>query len=83
MIRGTSADVADTLRLLGADWIFTQEEFANVIKGPHKLPLAKLALNYVGGESCLLISQALEPNGNLITYGMIKRDLHKIQPLFR
>ncbi|KAH7729502.1 Protein Y48A6B.9 a [Aphelenchoides avenae] len=59
------------LRELGADYVFTEDEFhkdARKIIAGLNAPL-RLALNGVGGRSALLISAALNYGGTLITYG--------------
>ncbi|CAI5443969.1 unnamed protein product [Caenorhabditis angaria] len=64
---------------LGADHVFTEEEFAKgareFIKTLPSRP--KLALNGVGGRSVLQISSVLERGGMCITYGGMSKKAHE------
>uniref|UniRef100_A0AC34QTR6 Enoyl reductase (ER) domain-containing protein n=1 Tax=Panagrolaimus sp. JU765 TaxID=591449 RepID=A0AC34QTR6_9BILA len=57
------------LKTLGADHVFTEEEFRKVGRKVAEEYDIKLALNGVGGRSALAISSALSPGGTMVTYG--------------
>uniref|UniRef100_A0A1I8A949 Enoyl-[acyl-carrier-protein] reductase, mitochondrial n=1 Tax=Steinernema glaseri TaxID=37863 RepID=A0A1I8A949_9BILA len=63
------------LKNIGADYVFTEEEFAkdNVkfIQTLHAPP--KLALNGVGGRSAMVICAALCHGGTVVTYGAMSK----------
>lgn len=57
------------LKDLGADIVYTEEEFRKVGRKVANEYDIKLALNGVGGRSALAISSALVPGGSMVTYG--------------
>jgi trans-2-enoyl-CoA reductase len=54
------------LQAIGADYVVTQEELTELLK---RVAAPKLALDCVGGKSTVALSDALAPNGTLVTYG--------------
>uniref|UniRef100_A0A914BYU9 Enoyl-[acyl-carrier-protein] reductase, mitochondrial n=1 Tax=Acrobeloides nanus TaxID=290746 RepID=A0A914BYU9_9BILA len=73
-------ELKNELRQLGADFVFTEEEFRNDGK-KFLTSLGKpirLAINGVGDRSCLAISSALSAGGTLITYGGMSKKSHLI-----
>uniref|UniRef100_A0A914BYU8 Enoyl-[acyl-carrier-protein] reductase, mitochondrial n=1 Tax=Acrobeloides nanus TaxID=290746 RepID=A0A914BYU8_9BILA len=73
-------ELKNELRQLGADFVFTEEEFRNDGK-KFLTSLSKpirLAINGVGDRSCLAISSALSAGGTLITYGGMSKKSHLI-----
>ncbi|CAB3403380.1 unnamed protein product [Caenorhabditis bovis] len=64
---------------IGADHVFTEEEFAaNGRKFVKSLKIApKLALNGVGGKSVLQISSTLGRGGTCVTYGGMSKKAHE------
>lgn len=64
---------------IGADHVFTEEEFKETsrefLKSINVRPM--LALNGVGGKSALQISSALERGGTCITYGGMSKKAHE------
>ncbi|OZC05131.1 GroES-like protein [Onchocerca flexuosa] len=65
--RSNFAEVADELKMLGADYVLTENELLKEIKT--KANSARLALNCVGGRSTLLLINCLENDGVMVTYG--------------
>jgi len=62
------------LRQLGADHVFTEEQFRQWSTQGLKTCKPRLALNGVGGRSALIISSALDNGSTMVTYGgMSKR----------
>ncbi|KAI1726711.1 zinc-binding dehydrogenase domain-containing protein [Ditylenchus destructor] len=64
--RDNIQDLKNELISLGAGEVYTEEEFAKVSK---TLSAVNLALNCVGGRSCLNLARVLAPGGCLVTYG--------------
>ncbi|CAP31999.1 Protein CBG13163, partial [Caenorhabditis briggsae] len=64
---------------IGADHVFTEEEFKQTskefVKSIKSRP--KLALNGVGGKSALQISSVLERGGTCVTYGGMSKKAHE------
>ncbi|CAL2036577.1 unnamed protein product [Caenorhabditis brenneri] len=64
---------------IGADHVFTEEEFKSTskkfLKSINSRP--KLALNGVGGKSALQISSVLERGGTCVTYGGMSKKTHE------
>ncbi|CAO4369541.1 unnamed protein product [Caenorhabditis nigoni] len=64
---------------IGADHVFTEEEFKETskefLKSIKSRP--KLALNGVGGKSALQISSVLERGGTCVTYGGMSKKAHE------
>lgn len=64
---------------IGADHVFTEEEFKSTskrfLKSINSRP--KLALNGVGGKSALQISSVLERGGTCVTYGGMSKKAHE------
>ncbi|CAA19533.1 Enoyl-[acyl-carrier-protein] reductase, mitochondrial [Caenorhabditis elegans] len=64
---------------IGADHVFTEEEFKGTsrqfLKSINVRP--KLALNGVGGKSALQISSVLERGGTCVTYGGMSKKAHE------
>jgi len=56
----------DKLYSLGADFVYTEEEFTKAVQS---IKNVKLSLNCVGGKSSLLLARVLTENGCLVTYG--------------
>lgn len=68
------AEVADELRELGADEVFTDDdEGLAAAKGALGGANAALAFNAVGGESALRLMKLLRESGTHITYGAMAR----------
>ncbi|GMT21709.1 hypothetical protein PFISCL1PPCAC_13007 [Pristionchus fissidentatus] len=61
---------------MGGDLVWTEEEAT--IEGRAFKGRPKLALNGVGGKSCLQISNMLSRGGMLITYGGMSKAPHEI-----
>ena len=57
------------LRQLGADHVFTEEQFRQWSSQGLKSCKPRLALNGVGGRSALIISSALNNGSIMVTYG--------------
>uniref|UniRef100_A0A914EKC1 Enoyl-[acyl-carrier-protein] reductase, mitochondrial n=1 Tax=Acrobeloides nanus TaxID=290746 RepID=A0A914EKC1_9BILA len=73
-------DLKNELHQLGADYVFTEEEFranSRTFLKSLDTPI-RLALNGVGGKSCLAISNALGSGGTLVTYGGMGKQPHEI-----
>ncbi|KAE9555522.1 hypothetical protein FO519_001290 [Halicephalobus sp. NKZ332] len=68
----------DELRSLGADLVFTEEEFRKEGRKIANEYDIKLALNGVGGKSALMISSALVPGGTMVTYGGMSKQASQI-----
>ena len=64
------ATLKNELKSLGADLVFTEEEFQKEGRKIANEYDIKLALNGVGGKSALMISSALAPKGTMVTYGL-------------
>ncbi|XP_046841051.1 enoyl-[acyl-carrier-protein] reductase, mitochondrial-like isoform X2 [Xenia sp. Carnegie-2017] len=65
-------ELKETLMNLGANYVFTEEEFQNVDKIKDVLKKHKpsrLALNCVGGKSSLQLLRYLSESGSMVTYG--------------
>ena len=62
-------ELKDDLKKIGADYVFTEEEFRKEGRKIASEFEIKLALNGVGGRSALIISSALTPGGTIVTYG--------------
>ncbi|PAV89453.1 hypothetical protein WR25_24395 [Diploscapter pachys] len=64
---------------LGADHVFTEEEFAEMGKDLMKeiMHPPKLALNGVGGRSALVICSTLARGGTCVTYGGMSKKAHE------
>ncbi|EFO86721.1 hypothetical protein CRE_04876 [Caenorhabditis remanei] len=64
---------------IGADHVFTEEEFKETSKKFLKSikTRPKLALNGVGGKSALQISAVLERSGTCVTYGGMSKKAHE------
>uniref|UniRef100_A0A1I7TEZ9 Enoyl-[acyl-carrier-protein] reductase, mitochondrial n=1 Tax=Caenorhabditis tropicalis TaxID=1561998 RepID=A0A1I7TEZ9_9PELO len=64
---------------IGADHVFTEEEFKETYRKFLKTINArpKLALNGVGGKSALQISSVLERGGTCVTYGGMSKKAHE------
>lgn len=64
---------------IGADHVFTEEEFKEIsrefLKSIKVRP--KLALNGVGGKSALQVSSVLERGGTCVTYGGMSKKAHE------
>ncbi len=76
-------DVADELRALGADAVFTDDDagLAAAKELAGKNP-PTLALNAVGGDSALRLMDLLAPKGALVTYGAMSRRSLKVPNRF-
>lgn len=65
---------------LGADWVFTEAEFAaqagRFLARPERRPA--LALDGVGGRSALLLADSLARDGLLLVYGGMSRRPHQL-----
>ncbi|KAL3079046.1 hypothetical protein niasHS_014828 [Heterodera schachtii] len=59
----------DELKALGADFVFSEEEFEKT--DAKSLPMPRLALDCVGGRSALLLSSALSKGDTIISYGQL------------
>uniref|UniRef100_A0A915ECC7 Enoyl-[acyl-carrier-protein] reductase, mitochondrial n=1 Tax=Ditylenchus dipsaci TaxID=166011 RepID=A0A915ECC7_9BILA len=64
--RPTVTELKTELKDLGADDVFTEEEFA---KESRNMKGVKLGLNCVGGRSSLLLARILSPGGCMVSYG--------------
>ncbi|GMR47677.1 hypothetical protein PMAYCL1PPCAC_17872 [Pristionchus mayeri] len=69
-------ELKDELIRLGGDIVWTEEEVRTEGKAFKGRP--KLAMNGVGGKSCLQISSLLSRGGMLITYGGMSKKAHEI-----
>jgi trans-2-enoyl-CoA reductase len=76
-------EVADELRALGADAVFTDDDAglaaAKELAGKNA---PSLALNAVGGDSALRLMDLLAPKGALVTYGAMSRRSLKVPNRF-
>ncbi|KAF8375227.1 hypothetical protein PRIPAC_81656, partial [Pristionchus pacificus] len=68
-------ELKDELIRMGGDVVLTEEEVKNEGKNEGR---PKLAMNGVGGKSCLQISSLLARGGMLITYGGMSKKAHEI-----
>uniref|UniRef100_A0A914D007 Enoyl-[acyl-carrier-protein] reductase, mitochondrial n=1 Tax=Acrobeloides nanus TaxID=290746 RepID=A0A914D007_9BILA len=64
--RPTIDELKNELKSLGANEVFTEEEFA---KESRSLKNVRLALNAVGGRSSLMLAKTLDDDGVMVTYG--------------
>ncbi|GMS93469.1 hypothetical protein PENTCL1PPCAC_15644 [Pristionchus entomophagus] len=74
--RSNIKELKDELTRLGGDIVWTEEEVKTEGRAFKGRP--KLALNGVGGKSCLQISSLLGRGGMLITYGGMSKKAHEI-----
>ncbi|CAD5227762.1 unnamed protein product [Bursaphelenchus okinawaensis] len=68
------------LRQMGADYVYTEEEFVNVSKNFQKYfkSQPKLALNGTGGKSSLALAGCLAESGLMLVYGGMSKQPHQI-----
>ena len=77
------AEVADELRALGADAVFTDDDTGLAAAKEHLGKTAvSLALNAVGGDSALRLMDLLAPKGAIVTYGAMSRRSLKVPNRF-
>uniref|UniRef100_A0AC34FQW7 Enoyl reductase (ER) domain-containing protein n=1 Tax=Panagrolaimus sp. ES5 TaxID=591445 RepID=A0AC34FQW7_9BILA len=62
-------ELKEDLKNIGANFVFTEEEFRKENRKISAEYDIKLALNGVGGRSALAISAVLAPGGTIVTYG--------------
>jgi trans-2-enoyl-CoA reductase len=62
-------ELKEDLKNIGANFVFTEEEFRKENRKISSEYDIKLALNGVGGRSALSISAVLAPGGTIVTYG--------------
>jgi len=65
--RANLRELADELKILGADHVITEAELVKDHRG--KFKNIRLALNCVGGKSSLMLAAALANQGVMVTYG--------------
>ena len=65
--RANLRELADELKILGADHVITEAELAKDHRG--KFKNIRLALNCVGGKNSLMLAAALANQGVMVTYG--------------
>uniref|UniRef100_A0A7E4UYN8 Enoyl-[acyl-carrier-protein] reductase, mitochondrial n=1 Tax=Panagrellus redivivus TaxID=6233 RepID=A0A7E4UYN8_PANRE len=66
------------LRQLGADFVYTEDEFKKIGSSIAKEYDIKLAFNGVGGRSALMISSSLAFGGTIVTYGGMSKKASEI-----
>ncbi|GMS95389.1 hypothetical protein PENTCL1PPCAC_17564 [Pristionchus entomophagus] len=74
--RSNIKELKDELIRMGGDIVWTEDEVKN--EGNPFKGRPRLALNGVGGKSCLQISSLLGRGGMLITYGGMSKKAHEI-----
>ncbi|KAI1698785.1 zinc-binding dehydrogenase domain-containing protein [Ditylenchus destructor] len=70
-------DVKEELKTLGADEVYTEEEFSKLAPN---LKGVRLAIDCVGGEKTMLLLPALENEGTLVVYGAMSSQPAQIDP---
>jgi trans-2-enoyl-CoA reductase len=68
-------ELKEELKNIGANFVFTEEEFRKENRKISSEYDIKLALNGVGGRSALSISAVLAPGGTIVTYGLLYMNL--------
>ncbi|CAD5235220.1 unnamed protein product [Bursaphelenchus xylophilus] len=73
-------DLKRQLKDMGADFVYTEEEFVNISKNFQKTfgTQPKLALNGAGGRSSLALAGCLANNGIMLVYGGMSKKPHQI-----
>ncbi|KAI1710266.1 zinc-binding dehydrogenase domain-containing protein [Ditylenchus destructor] len=71
-------DVKEELKALGADEVYTEEEFSKLAPN---LRGVRLAIDCVGGDKTMLLLSALEHEGTLVIYGCMSSQPAQIDPL--
>jgi len=66
------------LQAMGADYVVTEEELTDLLKS---VAAPKLALDCVGGKSTIALTDALAPNGTMVTYGSASKQPVEVSTL--